>query len=56
MKDRVLVSSNAATGSIYVNAPANVRLDGSTMANKAKHAHVAFLTGGSRFEVDAAVD
>jgi len=26
------------------------------MANKAKHADVTFLTGGSRFEVDAAVD
>ena len=56
MKDGVLVSSLAAAESIYANVPTDVRLYGSTMANKAKHADVTFLTGGSRFEVDASVD
>jgi hypothetical protein len=55
LKDCVLVSSLAAAESIYASAPATVRLYGSTMANKAKHADVTFVTGGSWFEVDAAV-
>jgi hypothetical protein len=56
LKDCVLVSSLAAAESIYANAPTDVRLYGSTMTNKPKHADVTFVTGGSRFEVDAAVD
>ncbi|GEM_PF-1635266 len=56
LKDCVLVSSLAAAESIYANAPTDVRLYGSNMANKPKHADVTFVTGGSRFEVDAAVD
>jgi len=56
LKDCVLVSSLASAESIYASPPANVRLYGSTMANKPKHADVTFLTGGSRFEADAAVD
>lgn len=55
LKDCVLVSSLAAAESIYASAPADVRLNESTMANKAKHADVTFLTGGGRFVVDAAV-
>jgi len=55
LKDCVLVSSLAAAESIYANAPTDVRLYGSNMANKPKHADVTFVTGGSRFEVDAAV-
>jgi len=46
LKDCVLVSSMAAAESIYANAPTDVRLYGSTMANKPKHADVTFLTGG----------
>ncbi|GEM_PF-1399086 len=56
LKDCVLVSSLAAAESIYANAPTDVRLYGSNMANKAKHADVTFLTGGSRFEVNGFVE
>jgi len=40
LKDCVLVSSLAAAESIYANPPTDVRLYGSNMANKPKHADV----------------
>jgi hypothetical protein len=55
LKDCVLVSSVPAATSIDAGAAQNVRLYGSTMANKAAGGNVTFLTGGSRFEVDANV-
>ena len=55
LKDCVLVSSVPAATSIDASVPANVRLYGSTMANKAKGGNVTFLTGGTRFEVDSNV-
>lgn len=55
LKDCVLVSSAAAATSIDAGAATNVRLYGSTMANKNAGANINFLTGGSRFEVDANV-
>src|SRR5690606_26155131 len=47
LKDCVLVSSLAAAESIYANTATDVRLYGSNMANKPKHADVTFVTGGS---------
>ncbi|HSH16536.1 MAG TPA: hypothetical protein VLD18_10915, partial [Verrucomicrobiae bacterium] len=55
LKDCVLVSSVPAATSIDASAAQSVRLYGSTMANKAAGGNVTFLTGGSRFEVDANV-
>ncbi len=55
LKDCVLVSSVPAATSIDGSAPVNVRLYGSTMANKAAGVNVTFLTGSTRFEVDANV-
>ncbi len=55
LKDCVLVSSVPAATSIDAGAAQNVRLYGSTMANKAAGGNVTFLTGGARFEVDANV-
>ncbi|MBI1178457.1 hypothetical protein GC207_13565 [bacterium] len=55
LKDCVLVSSAAAATSIDAGTATNVRLYGSTMANKSAGANITFLTGGGRFEVDANV-
>jgi len=55
LKDCVLVSSVPAATSIDAGFVQNVRLCGSTMANKAAGGNVTFLSGGARFEVDANV-
>jgi hypothetical protein len=55
LKDCVLVSSVPAATSIDAGAAQDVRLYGSTMANKAAGVNVTFLTGGARFEADANV-
>jgi hypothetical protein len=55
LKDCVLVSSVPAATSIDAGAAQNVRLYGSTMANKAAGGNVTFLTGGARFEANANV-
>ena len=58
LKDCVLVSNVTGTpapASIDAAGPVNVRLYGTVMVNLAKGANVTFITGASRFDVDADV-
>lgn len=55
LKDCVLIAPGSALASIDADAPVDVRLYGSTMANRAAGGNVTFLTGGARFEVSSEV-
>ncbi len=58
LKDCVLVANVTGTpapASIDAPAAVDVRIYGSCMANVAKGANITFITGATRFEVDAEV-